>query len=206
MITEARKIVEKWNSLTSIIDRETYIRNYLISLFLNADTRAFLQEFTIQFEGVERLKILKLCRKILEQYPDRKSFIDKGHYQAFQEEYQKDFDNDISVDGIKWIDEELSYLQYVKELDEVSDKGEAIQTTTPPPNVPELKERMSKKDVLEEYHISSSTFDRWRRDGLPHSKRGKKIYVERKLAEEWVKANSPNRITVNIGQRRLKAG
>lgn len=210
-MTETKKIVEAWNSLTSTTDRETYIRDYLIRLYLNTERRAFLQEFTTQFGGIERLKVLKLCRKILVQYPERIIDIDKGRFEAFKEEYLLEINNDIPIDGIKWIDEEISYVEFelsseseTKSFDER--QNQILQTTTTP-NVSDITTLMSKEETLTYFRISTSTFDRWRQRSFPCQKIGKKFFVDKRAAEDWIATNKPNKISFNskFGKAKLRA-
>ena len=70
MSTETKKVFEEWNNETSESSREALLKNRLIHLYLNTERREFLKDFTNRFNGEQKVRLLKLCRKI-----DRKSVV-----------------------------------------------------------------------------------------------------------------------------------
>jgi len=202
--SETTSFIKRWNASKSNDLRQRILKNQLIGLILNRDQIRFLEEFANQISEVEkRTKILLLCRKLLVQNPRK---IDQAHYQAFKEQYDFEMENDVAVDGIKWLDEELSFIKEVKEVDDVfepfdrrkkaSEASIPIETVLPNAN----GGLMIQKEILEHFKISKSTLDRWREDGFPCDKVGNKLYFNKEDALAWMKAKKPTKIQLSISK------
>lgn len=195
-----KDFLQKWNNVNSESVREGLLKNHLIKTYLNSEMRDFLEEFTSQFEGNEKVRILKLCRKTIAQNPERIMEVDQEHYKAFKIDYDMAINNDIQLDGVGWIDEELNYIDAVIELKTENEKGidrietakPKANTVTPASSAPESP--MTKEQTLIYFKISPSTFDRWRKNGFPCDKVGKKFFTDRKNAEAWIGTHKPKKI------------
>jgi len=196
--------IKRWNSAKSNYMREKLLKKNLSKLFLNTDLVCFLDEFTKQFEPDKRVKMLLLCRKLLIQNPPK---VDEVEYKALQEEYDEAMSKDTSIDGLTWIDEELAFIKAVNEVDEIFDpldRRKRLGEPTIPlesviPNA--AVELMKLEEVLAFFDIHKSTLDRWRKDGFPLDKVGKKLYANKAAALAWVSSKKPNKIQFAISKR-----
>ena len=199
---ETKYFIKKLNSSKSNLMRGRLIKNHLMGLFLNKDLTMFLDEFVGQIsEQDKRIKMLLLCRKLLLQNPRQ---LGEAHYQAFKEQYDFEIANDTSVDGIRWIDEELNFIKEVngEEVFEPLDRRKKLgEPTMPLENVIPHTALMKLEEILEEFDISKSTLDRWREDGFPCDKVGKKLYANREAVLAWIRDKKPNKIQFCISKK-----
>ena len=182
--------------------RQRLIKNHLRGLYVNKDLIQFVEALTNQIcELDKRAKMLLLCRKLIIQNPTR---IDETHYQAFKEQYDFEKANDTSVDCVKWIDEELSFIKdvNVEEVFEPLDRRKKLgEQTMALENVIPHTALMKLEEILEEFDISKSTLDRWREDGFPCDKVGKKLYANREAVLAWIRDKKPNKIQFCISKK-----
>ena len=206
--SETKAFIKRWNASKSNVMRERLIINQLVRQFLNADLVRFLDEFTSQIiEQDKRIKLLLFCRKLLLQ---TSAVIDLAHYRAFQEQYDFEIANDTTISGLTWINEELNFIKEVKDVEELFEpfdrRRKLGEPNVPIQNVPTNggAELMKLEEILELFDISKSTFDRWRVDGFPCDKVGKKLYANREAALAWMNAKKPNKIQFCISRKANK--
>lgn len=200
ILSDTKKVFEEWNNETSESSREALLKNHLIHLYLNTERREFLKDFTNRFKGEQKVSLLKLCRKILVQNPERIMDFDPEFCRMRRDEIQLEINNDISLESVEWIDEELRYLEAVKALTPTDSP-----TTHPTPASssivpaqsqsvgyvvsvkPSESPYMTKKEAMAFFRWSPSTFDRRVKDGFPYNKAGGKIgLVDKAIAIDWV--------------------
>lgn len=202
---ETQELIVQLEMSNTDFSKEALIKNCLIRKSLNIGMRAFLTEFTNQFEGNEKLKMLSLCRKILIQTPERVLDFDADFIRTFQMEIDLERNNDISVDGISWIDEELRYLDVIKSLTQVdkfaNQKSEVMIKSNEGIDTKEVaadiirRKLITQEEALKIYKTSEATFYRWRSKGLPFYKPGKTVYIDKERADEWVATHEPKKIS-----------
>lgn len=208
MSYETKKVFNEWHDLETESAREALLKNHLTHLYLNTERRDFLKEFTAWFFDNEKVKVLKLCSKILVQNPERIMDFDPEFYRMRGDEIQLEINNDISLESVEWIDEELRYLEAVKALTPTDSP-----TTHPTPASssivpaqsqsvghvvyvkPSESPYMTKKEAMAFFRWSPSTFDRRVKDGFPYNKAGGKIgLVDKAIAIEWVARHEQRKI------------
>lgn len=218
--TETKKVFEEWNNETSESSREALLKNHLIHLYLNTERREFLKDFTNRFKGDQKISLLKLCRKILVQNPERVMDFDPEFYRMRRDEIQLEINNDIALESVEWIDEELCYLEAVKALTGTdSATAQPISAST---SIVSAQSRivehvtsaktsespyMTKKEALAFFRWSPSTFDRRVKVGFPYNRAGGKIgLIDRALAVAWVEKHEPRKIAfVRKGAKEIAA-
>lgn len=185
--TEASRIgtefaLKKWKETRSEELREEQLTKHIARLFLNNDLRRFLIQFSRSFSNTkQQVEVLKLCRKILAQNPERKIPYQDPYFKAFESEFLAEIENDIELDPIKWVDEELKYISDVNQLE----TGKQTVSTEQIPETPWL----TREQAVEYYKTSASTLDRWRKEGLQSQKIGGKVLINKDVANRWVAEN-----------------
>ncbi len=208
MSLETILLMKKWKDSKSNFIPVKPLKSCLSRLYINKALIRFLDEFTNQFVFAQlnkRVKILLLCRKLLIQYPPK---IDKDHYRAFQEEYDFDIANDTGIDPVKWIDEELSYIREVREVDEKFGASELglkhLQTSAPTTEVARdaSREIMTKEEILNFFKWSESSLYRMKKRGFPAYKMGGKTVVIKAEALAWRDPKEARKVEISLANNK----
>lgn len=173
--------INKWNKYETIQEKLDWLKQRIISIYSNKELIAFMDKL-IKFipEQSQKIDVLHFAKKIVQQYsrePDREFLY------AFSEEFAEDEEEEKKYNPLEWIEIELEYQQQMI--------GQSKQTPVAFPNkiYEGEKEVMKLEEILSALGISKSTLDRWRTEGCPVSKRGRKLYSNKRELVSWIENN-----------------
>jgi hypothetical protein len=149
-------------------------------LFINKDLIGFINRLISESKDMaERERILIKLKKLILQTPREP---DQTQLEAEPAEFAQFF-NEIKkeqefYDPIKWINAELEYLKSIKSVD--------IKDAKANENNNELKEWLSRAQVLQLFNISKTTLNRRIAEGMPGSKLGGRQMFNRQKISDWL--------------------
>ncbi|MCX6290892.1 MAG: helix-turn-helix domain-containing protein [Bacteroidetes bacterium] len=178
------RFITKWNALQLIEDRLTLLKKAILTLYVNKELVLFLDKFirSISDQNEKRL-ILLYIKKTINQFPRR---LPQDYVMAFEEELllnsEKFLEEQSEYDPSNWVDMELDFIfqKTHLNLNEVALKQIHSSEKTLE------KELLTMNEVLALLKISKATLDRRRSEGMPCTKKGKKIYFKKTEISNWL--------------------
>ena len=174
--------IRNWNTLMTNEDKLILLKGQIKFLYVNKELITFFEKLLATIPDINQKKLVLLfARKIVLQYyrpiPQdvRDSLIEEDQLKEFEREQ-------LQYNPDKWIDCELEYLLVVG-LFYQADIGFKKLYNAPTEGELEL---MTLDQAMDFMHISKSTLDRRRADGLPSIKTGKKIYFKKSDIINWL--------------------
>ena len=176
--------ISKWNSLTEMDDRLTLLKRTMLTFHRNKELIGFLDVFIKSVsDQCERKLTLLFAKKTINQFPRA---LPEDYIKAFEEELNLNSDvfceEQRMYDPNNWIDCELDFIEQKTQLNlnEVPlNKIHSSEKTLE-------KELLTKEDALVLLKISKATLDRWRWEGMPCFKEGRKIYFRKTEIVNWL--------------------
>jgi len=179
-----KKFISKWNTLSEMEDRLSLLKKTIRNIYSNKDLVTFLEQLLhLVINPNEKKVVLLFAKKIVNQYPRK---LQSDFYEAVKEEVEANrntFEREQKeYDPQRWIEHELDFIEDTAQLN-VTEVGFKKIYTSP---VSLEKELLTREELMDLLQISKSTLDRRRWDGMPHIKKGRKIYFKKSEVFNWL--------------------
>ena len=175
----ANYFLKRWNEYTSTQEKLRWLKQSIKRFYFNKALVEFMDKLIkLVPDQSQKISILLFSKKIIQQH----SRIPEGEYLSVFKD-QVDYDEQEIHNPVVWIDFELEYQQQI-----------LLQAKDTPVVYPNRiyqgeNEIMKLEEILKTFDISKSTLDRWRVDGMPILKKGRKLFGHKKELVDWIESN-----------------